>query len=160
VFNDDAVTGVFDPPGGWFWNELYDQTGNSEDMSFMLFTEPECLNKNAVGYADWTAWSRPDCWCYQRQCRGDIDGIKTGPFWVAIPDLNIFRSAFNKFDTQLVTIPNGICADLDHIKTGPFRVAIPDLNIFRAYFNKTTLFVPVCDQPPIYTGPYNFWTKP
>ncbi|NIP24717.1 MAG: hypothetical protein GWN67_29290 [Phycisphaerae bacterium] len=160
AFNDDAVTGTYDPPGGWFWTELYDQTGNSEDMSFMLFTEPECLNKNAVGYADWTAWSRPDCWCYQRQCRGDIDGIKTGPFWVAIPDLNIFRSAFNKFDTQLVTIPNGICADLDHIKTGPFRVAIPDLNIFRAYFNKTTLLVPTCDQPPIYSGPYNFWTKP
>jgi hypothetical protein len=161
VFNDDAVTGTFDQAvGEWFWNELHDQTGQSEDMSFMLFTEPECLSKNAVGYTGWTAWGKPDCWCYRRQCRGDIDGIKTGPFWVAIPDLNIFRSAFNQFDTALATIPNGICADLDHIKTGPFRVAIPDLNIFRAYFNQMELFVPICDQPLIYTGPYNFWTEP
>ncbi|NIR62686.1 MAG: hypothetical protein GWO10_02545 [candidate division Zixibacteria bacterium] len=157
-FNDDAVAGILDPAVGWFWEELYDQTENSQDMSFMLFTEPDCLNKNAVGYADWVAWGKPDCWCYQRQCRGDIDGIKTGPFWIAIPDLNTFRNCFNKFDAALP--PGCICADLDHLKTGPFRVAIPDLNIFRQYFNKMEALVPICDQPPIYTGPYNFWTKP
>ncbi|MHC4338563.1 MAG: DUF7901 domain-containing protein, partial [Planctomycetota bacterium] len=43
VYNDDAVEGYFDPPSGWFWYELYDQTGlNSVDMSFILFTDPSC----------------------------------------------------------------------------------------------------------------------
>jgi len=40
-FNDDAVAGVVDASGTepkWVWYELYDQTGDSEDMSFTLFT--------------------------------------------------------------------------------------------------------------------------
>nr|NIR25891.1 hypothetical protein [Gammaproteobacteria bacterium]NIR65503.1 hypothetical protein [candidate division Zixibacteria bacterium]NIW98150.1 hypothetical protein [Phycisphaerae bacterium] len=160
AFNDDAVAGFFDVGvNDWVWDELYDQLGNSQDMSFMLFTDPECLvggNAGPLEYSDWVTWGKPDCWCYRRQCRGDIDGIQTGPFWVAIPDLNIFRNCFNVFDPVLP--PGCICADLDHIKTGPFRVAIPDLNIFRAYFNQ--FVVPICDQPAIYTGPYNFWTEP
>ncbi|MHC4213131.1 MAG: DUF7901 domain-containing protein, partial [Planctomycetota bacterium] len=40
-FNDDAVAGYFDAASGWTWQELYDQTGESEDMSFILYTEPE-----------------------------------------------------------------------------------------------------------------------
>jgi hypothetical protein len=83
------------------------------------------------------------------------DGIKTGPFWVAIPDLNRFRLAFNKTDIVLRDVPQGICADFDKIKTGPFRVAIPDLNIFRQYFNKPELSVPECDMTN-----YNFWQHP
>ncbi len=62
VFNDDAVAGVFDPPAGWFWQELFDQNGDTEDMSFMLFTDPdECVScadynsdsiVNFIDYAD------------------------------------------------------------------------------------------------------------
>ncbi|MHC4332776.1 MAG: DUF7901 domain-containing protein [Planctomycetota bacterium] len=154
VYNDDAVTGYVDESGAWVWAELFDQTGVSEDMSFILFTEPDCLSVLAPEYADWILWGRPDCWCYPRQCRGDIDGIQTGPFHVAIPDLGIFKQCFNQF----VMPPGCICADLDHMQTGPFRVAIPDLTIFKTYFNQ--FFVPQCDQLPIYTGPYNFWTSP
>jgi len=143
AFNDDAVSGVFDPPGGWFWTELYDQTGKSEDMSFMLFTEADCLSRTAPEYSDWSAWGKPDCWCYSRQCRGDINGLKHGPFWVQVLDLDLFKAAFNKTDIQLPT--GGICADLDHKKYGPFRVQILDLDIFKIYFNKR---------------PYNYWTKP
>ncbi|MHC4500619.1 MAG: LamG domain-containing protein, partial [Planctomycetota bacterium] len=56
VFNDDAVAGSIDPAvGEWFWEELYDQTQRSEDMSFMLFTEPDCLSKTASEYNDWRA---------------------------------------------------------------------------------------------------------
>ncbi len=40
-YNDDAVAGYFDAASGWTWQELYDQTGESEDMSFILYTEPE-----------------------------------------------------------------------------------------------------------------------
>ena len=43
VFNDDAVAGHFVPDEDpqWNWKELYDQTGESEDMSFTLFTDPD-----------------------------------------------------------------------------------------------------------------------
>ncbi|MHC4498587.1 MAG: DUF7901 domain-containing protein, partial [Planctomycetota bacterium] len=88
-FNDDAVAGFLDTSGDWVWEELYDQNEASEDMSFILFTEPDCLSMTAPEYADWVALGKPDCWCYRWQCRGDIDGIQTGPFHVAIPDLAI-----------------------------------------------------------------------
>jgi len=96
-------------------------------------------------YDLWVLLGRPECWCYSRQCRGDIDGKKYGPFWVQILDLNIFKTAFNKTDAALP--PNGVCADLDHIKYGPFRVNVVDLDIFKQYFNKLEDQVPEC---PIY----------
>ncbi len=43
MFNDDAVTGYLNtggPEPKWIWQELHDQTGRSEDMSFILFTKP------------------------------------------------------------------------------------------------------------------------
>jgi hypothetical protein len=115
----------------------------------------ECMKDTAPEFPEWEQWGKPLCWCYARQCRGDADGIKTGPFWVAIPDLNMFRAAFNKSDLVLENVVNGICSDADHIKTGPFRVAIPDLNIFRAYFNKPELSVPECPMDN-----YNWFETP
>ncbi len=163
MYNDDAVAGTPTGPDEWLWEELHDQNGDSEDMSFVLFTEPKCLKRTAPEYNDWVSWGEPDCWCYKRQCRGDADGIKTLIFWVAVPDLNLLRSAFNKTDLQLATIPNGICADFDHIKTLIFRVAVPDLNILRAYFNQGEALVPCCDNNMDCildaTDKYNFWTN-
>jgi len=51
VFNDDAVQGYLDQASGlWTWMELFDQTQTSEDMSFVLFTDPSicstCANYN------------------------------------------------------------------------------------------------------------------
>jgi hypothetical protein len=51
VFNDDAVQRYLDQSSGlWKWTELYDQTDASEDMSFVLFTDPNvcstCANYN------------------------------------------------------------------------------------------------------------------
>jgi hypothetical protein len=118
----------------------------------------DCLSTSALEYSDWVAWGKPDCWCYARQCRGDIDGLKHGPFWVQVIDLDLFKACFNKTDDFL---PLGcICADLDHGRLGPFRVQIKDLDIFKRYFCKIESLVPECDQPPIYTGPYNFWVTP
>jgi len=123
----------------------------------------ECVKSDAPFYTAWVGgayWSKPDCWCFQRNCRGDADGIKSGPFWVAISDLNIFRTGYNKLDNFLTQ--TSICADFDHIKTGPFRVAIPDLNIFRAYYNKIEVpFVPACpmDWDGDSDNDYNFWTN-
>lgn len=111
--------------------------------------EDDCFPQDHRDYQEWVLVGKPACWCYLRQCRGDVDGVKTGPFWVAIPDLNALKAAFNKTDLVLAGIPNGICSDFDHTKTGPFRVGIPDLNIFRTYFNKVESYVPDCfwDHP-------------
>ena len=121
----------------------------------VTFAAPECVKSTASFYADWVLWNKPDCWCYSRQCRGDVDGVKTGPFWVGSLDKDAFRAAFNKNDIALAGIANGICADLDHVKTGPFRVGSLDKDIFRAYFNKAETLVPICD-----VADYNFWVTP
>ena len=115
----------------------------------------DCMASTNPHYADWVAWGKPDCWCYSRQCRGDIDGIKTGPFWISALDKAALRAAFNKTDIELADVPNGICADLDHLKFGPFRVQSLDKIIFRTFFNKPACLMPECDS----TG-YNFWITP
>jgi hypothetical protein len=117
-----------------------------------------CLvNDGSQEYTDWVTWNKPPCWCYPRQCRGDIDGLKTGLWHVYSPDLTVFRAAFFLQDAQLAAVPNGICADLDHVKTGLWRVYSSDLTIFRTYFFKQDPQVPLCDQTPVITGPYHFW---
>jgi hypothetical protein len=128
----------------------------------IVLGEPECLiggNAGPLEKSDWDAWDKPDCWCYQRQCRGDINGQKLGPYWVQMADLATFKAAYLKIDTILATIPNGICADLNHKKLGPYRVQMADLTIFKTYYLKLEHQVPVCDQAPVITGPYNFWTN-
>ena len=45
----------------WSWKELYDQTGMSEDMSFILFTD--CFPCTHSTYPDWLALGKPRCWC-------------------------------------------------------------------------------------------------
>jgi hypothetical protein len=157
VFKDNAVEGYFDSPTGtWEWQELYDQTGTSQDMSFMLFSE--CLHRDVNGYDDWIAWNKPKCWCYRHQCQGDCDGKRQfGMYWVFTDDLNIFKANFAKTVPQMT--PNGICADIDHLmQFGTYRVFTDDLNIFKVNFGKTepNLTPPgVCPKTHI-----NFWITP
>ncbi|MHC4647555.1 MAG: DUF7901 domain-containing protein [Planctomycetota bacterium] len=66
---DDAVAGYFDPPGGWSWEELFDQTGKSEDMSFTLFTDPNAC----------------------RTCFGDLNGDG----WVMLADMYMLIGSLN-----------------------------------------------------------------
>ncbi|MCK5473710.1 MAG: hypothetical protein KAI59_06720, partial [Planctomycetes bacterium] len=87
----------------------------------------ECMKSTAPEYASWLAWGKPACWCYPRQCRGDINGLKGGPFWVQLLDLSALVAAYGKLDAALPV--DGICADLNHLKSGPFRVNLLDLNI-------------------------------
>ena len=81
MFNDDAVEGYFDPPTGWSWSELYDQTGVTEDMSFILFTK---------------GW--PRCWAYPTFCHGDGSseggGLPEG--FVNTADFGDYRDGFFK----------------------------------------------------------------
>jgi hypothetical protein len=161
--NDDAAAWELDPTGQWKWTPLTDQTGRSEDMSFVLFTEPECLISgiaHASEYADWVAWGRPNCWCYQYQCRGDINGKKNLGLRVQLLDFQALAAAYSKTDAQLAAIPNGICADLNHKKNLGFRVQLLDFQEIAKYYGKADAQVPSCDAAPLTTGPYNYWTLP
>jgi hypothetical protein len=167
--NDDAVAGYPnaanpDVPGQW--EELYDQTGESEDMSFTLFTEPSCFPTCHPDYAEWLSVGKPACWCTPRQCYGDADGLseggpKTGLFHVHFRDLNVLIASWNVAEpthgpgisTVTYTDPqgtiDGICADFAHDleggpKTGFFRVHFSDLNLLIANWNKA--------EPPIGPG--------
>ena len=47
--NDNAVAGALDTTSTWQWTELFDQTGASEDLSFMLFTDPQAIKLDSGG---------------------------------------------------------------------------------------------------------------
>jgi hypothetical protein len=79
--------------------------------------------------------------------------------WVQGADLTKFREAFLLSDAALAGVVDGICADLDHKRILMKRVQGADLTIFRTYFLQADASVPLCDQAPVITGPYNFWTN-
>jgi hypothetical protein len=133
----------------------------------------ECLiGGNADGdtpgseYAAWDEFEKPSCWCYQRQCRGDADGKQQyATYWVLTNDLDILAAAFAKDNPTLKTIEvhgePGICADFDHkMQYATYRVLTDDLTILAAYFAKNNPHPPLCDESPVITGPFNFWTTP
>jgi parallel beta-helix repeat protein len=134
-----------------------------DDRVDMGADEVGCLSIYADEYDDWVSWGKPDCWCYERQCRGDIDGlyvlVELAKIWVTSADQDILVSAFGKTDAELEGIEDGICADVDHIAHFNRRVALSDLNILKDYIDETEPNVPSCDESPVITGPYNFWTN-
>ena len=137
--------------------------GDIDSNTIVCDVVDECLNSAATEYTKWGNYGKPDCWCYQKNCRGDADGLKTFLKPVMNPDLTIFKAAFNKtaayVQTLVVGSTPGICADFDRADTFLKPVMNPDLTIFKAYFNLADGLVPVCDQAPVTTGPYNFWTN-
>jgi len=114
---------------------------------------PECMKTTAPQYADWVAWGKPDCWCYAKQCKGDINGTPYFGKDVTLSDLNLFKLAFNKSTPDLELVANGICADLNQAAYFGKRVTLSDLNTFKLYFNQSV--VPECDDTN-----YNFWLVP
>jgi len=119
----------------------------------------ECLGSSATEYNKWTSYFKPSCWCYKKNCRGDADGVLTLTKPVMLPDLTIFKTAYGKTPTQVRGMMTAICADFDRIDTLTKPVMLPDLNIFKSFYNKAATTVPQCDQAPVTTGPYNFWTN-
>lgn len=114
----------------------------------------ECVKNTAPFYATWVAWGKPNCWCFKKQCNGDINGTSLAGKPVTTADLNTFKLAFNVTDAVLATVANGICADLNHAALAGKRVTTADLNTFKLYFNLADASVPVCDMTN-----YNFWTN-
>jgi len=117
--------------------------------------EEECMKTTHPAYADWETWGKPKCWCYAKQCRGDINGAPFLGKPVTGADLIIFKAAFNKSDGDLAGVTDGICADLNMAPFLGKRVTGADLIIFKEYFNDADGDVPICDQTHI-----NFWETP
>ena len=115
VFNDDAVTGVVDMGGPeplWTWRELYDQTGESEDMSFMLFTDPDPIIGTCLDPAECAGQPSGDCTC---------DG------WVNLADLICLKTHFGK---SAPWVSNECCADF----TQDGAINLADLIVLKAGF--------------------------
>lgn len=125
--------------------------------------DDECLKDTAPERADWDSWEQPPCWCFKKQCRGDINGSSFLGKPITLSDLNVFKAAFNQGDEVVRGIDGGICADLNHAAFLGKRVTLSDLNVFKANFNIAEASVLCCDdnQDCVLeaTDKYNFWTN-
>jgi len=150
--NDDAVAGYLDTTGAtpmWKWQELRDQTGESADMSFILFTEPGCLPCTYSAYGDWLALGKPDCWCAAYQCDGDADGGTQTVFKYRVygNDLDLIKQNWKKLITDPTLNP---CADIDHKAETVFKYRVygKDLSIILTNWKKTDAALPGnCPRP-------------
>jgi hypothetical protein len=111
-YNDNAVTGRLQPPpaGGWKWYELYDQTGEGADMSFILFTEPE----------------EPTCWD-PLECAGQSLGDSTCDGFINLGDLFALKMYFG---TAAPWTPPECCSDYNHDNA----VNLGDLFVLKMWF--------------------------
>jgi len=111
----------------------------------------DCMDPCHPDYTMWVGaaygWDRPDCWCNDRQQRGNADQIWQGPFPVGTFDLDIFRLALSKHFALFAGNPQLICADFNHTWQGPFPVGTYDLGIFRKYLSKHFSQTPVTSGP-------------
>jgi len=167
IYSGTALT-FNDRVGGGTWSYRVKATNACSQSSGYTTGGTNCVVANclvggAAGTAenpDWVKWRYPACWCYARQCRGDINGKKTGPNYVQLLDFSALTAAFGKTDVQMVAIPSSICADLNHKKTGPNRVQLLDYTILTTYFGKADALVPLCTAAPVINGPWNYNTVP
>jgi len=101
---------------------------------------PECFPDTHDDYEQWLKAGKPDCWCSEIQCYGDVDGVqvvtKSGRWYVEYEELNCLADGWQRPDGQdgvVYTWEQWRCADFDHeeevTKAGTWRVSYEDLNI-------------------------------
>jgi hypothetical protein len=161
-----------DPTGaGWEWRELLDQTGMSEDMSFILFTEPGCFPSWYSTYFDWLTFGKPKCWCSAAsistppedisdtgpanytagdyQCDGDANTDRENPglkWRVSASDLSLVMTNWKRN----ISTANP-CADIKHDWENPglkWRVSAGDLQRLITNWKKNSAQLPGnCPRP-------------
>ncbi len=122
-----------------------------------LTPDDDCFPTCHPDYGEWAHVGEPECWCFERQCHGDVDDTmegteKAGLYYVHFRDLNTLLAGWNvkepplgpgiasvEYSDDLGTVA-GICADFAHDvegteKAGLFRVHFNDLNILIANWN-------------------------
>ncbi|MHC4757731.1 MAG: family 16 glycosylhydrolase [Planctomycetota bacterium] len=167
------------------WEEAYDPNLNPVsdpceneiyryEIDYVEVRTIECMAETHPDYLTWsTLAGTPDCWCYCKQCNGDINACTQfgGAVDVYTDDLAIFLPAFG--DTTIATTPGhpGWCADLDRGSQfgGLVRVYTDDLDIFLPAFGTKVQVcsgpgcsVPGlggCDSDPLPNSEYNFWVQ-
>lgn len=126
---------------------------NPITVSVTLKYEGNCFAGNADTMAAWVQFGKPDCWCYEYNCRGDANGriegtIKSSYKWVYLMDLMILSNAYNRPEPPvgqgianlIIDEVPAICADFARdqegsTKTGFKRVYLHDLNILTTSYN-------------------------
>ena len=122
---------------------------------------PGCnpVGLNTAEYEQWVLVGEPECWCFPRQCLGDVDGRAEGKgqIWVSLNDLTVLKAAWNKnlavVDGNSTIVGNPpldvpwICADIDHFPEGKgeVRVGVEDLGILKAHWNESNGPDPNCE---------------
>jgi hypothetical protein len=110
----------------------------------VVLIEHTCMKNTHPDYDVWQSVGQPCCWCYPRQCRGDVDNAQEyGIYWVLLNDLDVFKNCFGV--PGVLPGEPCICADCNHdLEYGAYRVLLNDLECFAAWFGQTN--VPCCDQ--------------
>jgi hypothetical protein len=149
----DAETVVTIEADGLRGGIVGDELG-TDDIEGGTITLPllVCMKDTHPDHAVWESYGSPDCWCFAKQCNGDIDGKTqfSGFVDVYTDDLDIFVPAYGLLNT---TEP-AVCADIDHGTqfSGFVNVYTDDLDIFVPAYG---LLVAECDDTHI-----NFWIVP
>jgi len=125
----------------------------SVDLIGTNFNACGCLGTGHPDCDAFIAAGAPVCWCYPRQCHGDVDGVATGGtkggYWyIGDDELNLLIAAWKLLepndgnwwpggpgaDSVSVNGVSGICANFDHVveggtKGGYWAVGDSDLNM-------------------------------
>ena len=132
--------------------------GTSANLDWSFNTD--CLKSTDGGYSYWAFLGKPNCFCYQRHCRGDGNGKMSLRKPVTATDFTNFVSGYNLKYTSMIGLVDGadvpsVCGDYNHAASLRKPVTATDFTIFQTYYNlKYTQGVPVCDDTHIY-----FWTN-
>jgi hypothetical protein len=119
----------------------------------------DCYPQDGYHRDYWIQFGRPQCWCYQYNCKGDTDNIGTGfgnnKKWVVLADLQLLSDSLAKRQDDVTLPANYQCANFDRLGTGFGNgkkwVILGDLNILASGLAK-----PVSDPHFTAAEPYPF----
>jgi hypothetical protein len=134
----------------------------------------DCVKDTAAFYQDWLGsagtthssgnWTKPDCWCYERNCHGEADGCTEffGFYWVYTHDLQIMKDGYGLTDDQLDNTT--ICGNFDHLWEffDFYAVYTLDFAEIKLYYGLTEGSIPICplDWDGDTVDDYNFLITP
>ena len=142
----------------YYWKVVSKNDCNPTGVSSAVWNfNTDCVKSTAAFYTVWVGggsmpWSKPSCWCYQRNCRGDINGTMQFSYWVYTLDLTALKDAYGLQDSLMTG--SRICADLNRSAQFSYRVYTLDLGILKTYYAMQESLTPVCAMTD-----YWFWTN-
>jgi hypothetical protein len=143
-----VLTGTIgQPDGDWCSGGPYELLGGFWPGGPII--SPDCFPSTYSRYNDWVALGKPDCWCWQYQCDGDVDGATETFFNYRVygKDLAAVVANWKKKADDPTLNP---CADIDHKAETVFnyRVYGKDLATVVANWKKTDAQLPGnCPRP-------------